>query len=267
MSIIRKELENIAIFGIEVISVQDIDTIDSIDEREKLKQLVDKEKENAISEIVKYCEKNKIAFGLMDNNRCNAKVDIGDKSKNFLDNIKDIEDRLLKETHIRCRNLILDSKRMTINKLTDEQADVNGVSYTTLEYLDSLLFKSIEDKLKKEDIKKKIKDNNGINPTLLFRTFYRINEEVFYMEIDSIYFVENGDSEDLENLDINNYIESLKESIEIWDVWSNSQDYDCFGLYARCRKVKNSNNKKLIQMLENNLINANNLVFDFALKD
>ncbi|CEN25453.1 Uncharacterised protein [[Clostridium] sordellii] len=153
---------------------------------------------------------------------------------------------------------------MSFFKYNNEMANIDGVSVEILEYLSSILTKSIEDEFKKNDIRKKIKENLG-KPLTLFRTFYKTNGELFYMQIMSMSYITSESYEDLENFDVDEYIESLLSCGGVWNLWSDSQDYDCFSIYAENRKVKNSTRNEIVEIREKNLINEENLLFDFKL--
>ena len=156
------------------------------------------------------------------------------------------------------------NKMMEFFKYDNEMANIDGASDEILEYLSSILFKAIKDEFKKNDIRKKIKENLG-KPLTLFRTFYKTNGELFYMQIMSMSYIASESYEDLENFNIDEYIESLVYCGGVWNLWTDSQDYDCFSIYAENRKVKNTTRKEIVEIHEKNLINEESLLFDFKL--
>lgn len=94
----KKGLEKNTEFTVEITSIQDVDILDSIEEREELKEIIDEEIEIALSTIENWCKKNKVDFDLIDNHRCSVETRNSLEKQEFEKVLDNIENNELDET-------------------------------------------------------------------------------------------------------------------------------------------------------------------------
>ncbi|WP_290063494.1 hypothetical protein [Paraclostridium bifermentans] len=70
----KKGLENNKKYTVDISPIQDVDILDTIEEREELQEIINDEIENALSLIENWCKKNKVDFDLIDNHRCSVET-------------------------------------------------------------------------------------------------------------------------------------------------------------------------------------------------
>lgn len=70
----KKGLENNKKYTVDISPIQDVDILDSLEEREELQEIINDEIENALSLIENWCKKNKVDFDLIDNHRCSIET-------------------------------------------------------------------------------------------------------------------------------------------------------------------------------------------------
>lgn len=70
----KKGLENNKKYTVDISPIQDVDILDSLEEREELQEIINDEIENALSLIENWCKKNKVDFDLIDNHRCSIEI-------------------------------------------------------------------------------------------------------------------------------------------------------------------------------------------------
>lgn len=96
----KKGLENNKKYTVDIYPIQDVDTLESLEEREELQETINDEIENALALIENWCKKNKVDFDLIDNHRCSI------ETKNLLESqglnklLKSIEKTELDETDL-----------------------------------------------------------------------------------------------------------------------------------------------------------------------
>ena len=96
----RKGLENNKKYTVDIYPIQDVDTLESLEEREELQETINDEIENALSLIENWCKKNKVDFDLIDNHRCSVETKNLFESENLISVLNNIEETKLEETYI-----------------------------------------------------------------------------------------------------------------------------------------------------------------------
>lgn len=96
----KKRLENNKKYTVDISPIQDVDILDSLEEREELQEIINTEIENALSSIENWCKKNKVDFDLIDNHRCSIETKNLIESQELNKLLKSIEKTELDETHL-----------------------------------------------------------------------------------------------------------------------------------------------------------------------
>lgn len=96
----KKRLENNKKYTVDISPIQDVDILDSLEEREELQEIIDTEIENALSSIENWCKKNKVDFDLIDNHRCSIETKNLIESQELNKLLNSIEKTELDETDL-----------------------------------------------------------------------------------------------------------------------------------------------------------------------
>ena len=92
--------KNVNTYIIKVNPHQDIDILDSIEEREELEEIIDEEIMEAQEQIELWCNEYKADYNLIENHRCIVTVYSLYTNEILPGTLKAIEDNLLEETYI-----------------------------------------------------------------------------------------------------------------------------------------------------------------------
>lgn len=96
----KKGLENNKKYTVDISPIQDVDILDTIEEREELQEIIKEEIENVLSIIENWCKENKVDFDLIDNHRCSVETKNLFESENLISLLNNIEETKLEETYI-----------------------------------------------------------------------------------------------------------------------------------------------------------------------
>ncbi|MEW8963270.1 MULTISPECIES: hypothetical protein [Paraclostridium] len=96
----KKRLENNKKYTVDISPIQDVDILDSLEEREELQEIINTEIENALSSIENWCKKNKVDFDLIDNHRCSIETKNLIESQELNKLLNSIEKTELDETDL-----------------------------------------------------------------------------------------------------------------------------------------------------------------------
>lgn len=96
----KKGLENNKKYTVDISPIQDVDILDSLEEREELQEIINDEIENALSLIENWCKKNKVDFDLIDNHRCSIETKNSLESQELNKLLNSIEKTELNETDL-----------------------------------------------------------------------------------------------------------------------------------------------------------------------